>query len=64
MRTLKIWKGKTMTNAKKAKVIELYKEGVSLDCIWTVAGCKTRDESLEVIKAYRWDHWKMTGEKV
>jgi len=53
-----------MTNAKKAKVIELYKEGMSLDCIWTMAGCKTRDESLEVIKEYRWDHWKKTGEKV
>jgi len=53
-----------MTNAKKAKVINLYKDGVSLDCIWTMAGCKTRDESLAVIKEYRWDHWKKTGEKV
>lgn len=59
-----IRKGNTMTNAKRNKVIALYKEGVSLDCIWTMAGCKTRDESLGVIKAYRWDHWKKTGEKV
>jgi hypothetical protein len=53
-----------MTNAKKNKVITLYKEGVSLDCIWTMAGCKTRDESLAVIKEYRWDTFIKTGEKV
>jgi len=57
-------RSETMTKTKKAKVINLYKEGVSLDCIWTMAGCKTRDESLAVIKEYRWDHWKKTGEKV
>lgn len=53
-----------MTNSKKNKIINLYKEGVSLDFIWTLAGCKTRDESLEVLKEYRWNHWKKTGEKV
>ena len=53
-----------MTDAKRSKVIKLYKEGVSLDCIWSRAGCKTRDESLEVIKEYRWNHWKKTGEKL
>ena len=53
-----------MTNVKRNKIIKLYKEGVSLDCIWSMAGCKTREESLEVLKEYRWDHWKKTGEKV
>jgi hypothetical protein len=48
------------------KIIRDYESGVSLDVIigrYLNKRCDNRDVIMKVIKDYRWNKWRTTGEK-
>lgn len=49
--------------SKQEKLLKLFKEGVSVDVLWTLLRYKNKDAMLTDLRTARWEHFRKTGEK-